>query len=388
MIYLDNAATSYPKPASVYRAVSRNATFLGGNPSRSGHFLCARSEDAVYRCREALASMFGGDAEKTAFTLNATHALNLAIKGISRKGAHFIVSNMEHNAVMRPIFKLCNEEECSYTVIDVLNKSEFDILREIRASIRENTAAIIMNHASNLCSNTLSAKAIGNLSGELNIPFILDASQSAGHTSINIKGDKINFLCAPGHKGMYGLMGAGFLISDGKYTLDTLMEGGSGYNSSSPTMPENLPERLEAGTLPVYAISALEAGCEFIAKMGIEEIKRREYALYTKFSDRLYDLKNITVYHGNSFGSCLLFNIKDIPSDIVGEYLSSMRICVRSGFHCAPLAHSSLRTGDYGAVRLSFGIFNTEKDADELYYALKKLSNAKHGQRRVDNEKK
>lgn len=373
MTYLDNAATGFPKPLEVYSALSKAAYELGGNPSRSGHIMSSQSGAAVYECREAVAELFSAKPENVVFTLNATHALNTAIKGIAKEKSHFIISNMEHNAVLRPIVKLCDEKGCSYDVVDVLNRKSFEILSDIRQKVRSNTCAVVMNHASNLCSSRIPVSHIGGICESLKIPFILDASQSAGHADISLSRDKINFLCAPAHKGLYGIMGTGFLISDGKYSLSTLTEGGSGFNSTDPHMPSALPEHLEAGTLPVPAIAALMAGCKFISSIGINEIARHDEMLFSDLYYKLSEIKGIKIYRPDLHGACFLFNINNVRSDTVGEFLSDSGICVRSGFHCAPLAHTSLKTGEYGAVRVSFGIFNTKEDNDALYFAIKDM---------------
>ena len=373
MIYLDNAATSFPKPTEVYTAAEHALRELGGNPSRSGHIMSEKSGNEVYECREALSRMFSAKPENIVFTLNATHALNLAIKGTSVEGAHYIISNMEHNAVLRPLTRLCEEKGCSYDIIDVLDKKSADLLRDIKKKIRANTRALIMNHCSNLCSNRIYPRRIGELCEKEGIIFILDASQSAGHIAIDIDKEKINILCAPAHKGMLGIMGGGFLISDGKYTLDTLLEGGSGFNSTDIHMPALLPERLEAGTLPTPAIASLRAGCEFIEKTGISQIRSHENMLFCDMVNKLSEIKQVKIYRPGSIGSCLLFNVKGLRSDMVGEYLAEREICVRSGFHCAPLAHKSLCTGEYGAVRVSYGFFNSVKDNEALYFAIKDL---------------
>ena len=370
MTYLDNAATSFPKPIEVYTAAFKAMTECGGNPSRSGHRLSMISDENVYECRKSIADMFGGKPENTVFTENATHALNVAIKGIAKDGGHFLISNMEHNAVLRPIVKLCEEKGCSYDVIDVVGKKENEIISDIQKKKKPGTIAVVMAHCSNLCSNKIPVGAIGAFCQKEGIAFILDASQSAGHMPISITKEKISILCAPAHKGLFGIMGAGFLISDGKYTPETLIEGGSGFNSADIHMPPSLPEHLEAGTLPVTAIASLGAGCDFIRSIGFDEIKRREELLYAYCKESLSDLKYVRIYRPSSFGSCFLFNLSFMKSEEVGELLAQKDICVRSGFHCAPLAHRSLGTGEYGAVRVSFSVLNTKRDIDKLYEAL------------------
>ncbi len=362
MIYFDNAATSYPKFQSIYRGIADKARSLGGNPSRSGHFLSSRSSDEVFRCRTALSDFFAGKPENTVFTLNATYALNMAVKGIAKPKDHFIISDFEHNAVLRPIHKLSEEKGCTYSIAKILGKNDIEVINEIENLINSNTKAIVINHASNICSFKIPVRKIGALCEKHGIFFILDASQSAGHEPINIQKDKINILCAPAHKGLYGTMGLGFLITDGKTEISTLTEGGSGYNSGNLFMPEELPEHLEAGTLPVPAISALLSGLEEIKKIGIPKINAHEKDLFSLLRSYLQDIPKIRIYLPEHEGACFLFNIDGITSNSVDEILQQNGICVRSGFHCCPLGHSSLETGEFGAVRVSFGIHNTREE--------------------------
>ena len=200
---------------------------------------------------------------------------------------------------------------------------------------------------------------------------MLDASQSAGHTEINMKKDNIRLLCAPAHKGLFGCMGLGFLISDGSCKLKTLIEGGSGYMSAEPYMPEDLPERLEAGTLPVPAIAALREGLKAVRKRDLYMIEEHERRLYEMMTDRLSSLPFVKQYMTEYRGPCLLFNVIGASSAAIDEELSRRNVCIRSGFHCAALAHKALGTGDFGAVRCSFGMYTTEKDIDLFVQALK-----------------
>lgn len=362
MIYLDNAATTYPKPPLVYDSVCRAVRSFGGNPSRGGHILSQRSSDEVFSCRSSLAKLFGAEAENTAFTLNATYALNTAIKGIARPKDHFIISNLEHNAVLRPIVSVCERLGCEYDVADVLKKNRCDIISGIEQLIRPSTRTVVMTHASNICSVRLPIREIGALCKKKGIIFIVDASQSAGHVGIDIKADNINILCAPAHKGLYGCMGLGFIITDGKYDIQTLTEGGSGYNSADIHMPESMPEHLEAGTLPVVAISALKSGLAVIDRLGFEKIERHERHMYSMLCEMLSSIPFTKQYMPEHEGPCLLFNVIGVPSELIDDKLCERDICIRSGFHCAPLAHSSLGTGEYGAIRCSFGIYTTEND--------------------------
>lgn len=373
MIYLDNAATSYPKPPSVYATLNRSIKALGGNPSRSGHVLAQESADEVFRCRSTLADFFESDPENVVFTLNATYALNTAIKGIADRGDHFIISNLEHNAVLRPIVSVCEGLGCEFDIADVLKSSKYEILSEINRLIKKNTKAIIMTHASNICSFKLPVREIGQLCKRKRIIFIVDASQSAGHMRISLKNDYINILCAPAHKGLYGCMGLGFLITDGSYGIKTLVEGGSGYNSTDTHMPDAMPEHLEAGTLPVPAISALRAGIETIKRIGTDKVEAHERRMHDMLSDKLSALPYVTQYMSEYSGPCLLFNVVDVPSTAIDDKLNDHEVCIRSGFHCAPLAHRSLNTGEYGAVRCSFGIYSNEKEINSFVNVLKDI---------------
>ncbi len=374
MIYLDNAATGYPKPECVYKAADNAFRIYGGNPSRSGHRLSAISSDAVYECREKVAGLFGASPENVVFTQNATYALNIAIKGITSYGDHFIISDMEHNAVFRPVVSLCESKGCSYDVVHVIGASSDAILRDIKTKIKPQTRAVIMNHSSNLCSFRIPVERIGKLCKENGILFVLDASQSAGHTDINMPRSSVNLLCAPAHKGLLGMMGLGILLSDGSTNIATLIEGGSGHDSANVHMPNDLPERLEAGTLAVPVISALNTGISFLSEFGINEIAEHEKQLFCIARDRLYDNKRVKIYLPDYEGNCFLFNVNGIPSEQIGEYLSKEGIFVRCGLHCAPLAHRALNTGEFGAVRVSFGIFNTRSDVKTMTDAINRLT--------------
>ena len=373
MIYLDNAATSYPKPYTVYSAIRKNISLLGGNPSRSGHTLAQRSADEVFNCRSAIADFFDAEPENVSFTLNATHALNTAIKGVAEPGDHFIISSLEHNAVLRPLVSLNETIGCEFDIADVLKSDKNEIISGIKSLVKKNTKAIIMIHASNICSFRLPIWEIGQLCKRYKIIFIVDASQSAGHMGISMRDDNISILCAPAHKGLYGCMGLGFLVTDGSCKLKTLIEGGSGYNSTDPHMPDSMPEHLEGGTLPVPAISALKAGIELINRIGIDKIEAHEKRMHDMLRDRLSKLTYVTQYLPEYSGSCLIFNVKNIPPTVIDEKLNDFGVCVRSGFHCAPLAHKSVKTGEFGAIRCSFGIYSNENEINSFTSILKEI---------------
>lgn len=377
MHYLDNGATTFPKPEEVYRAAESAMRECGGNPGRGVHPLAVASMNAVYDCREAVAELFGGQPERVIFTVNATEALNLAIKGLAKPGCHILLSEMEHNSVLRPIEALrMGKMGISYDFYSVRGSAE-EILASIRRKIQPNTRLLVACHRSNVAPITLPIGQIGKLCREKGIRFVVDAAQSAGAVPIDLEGMRIDALCAPGHKGLFGLMGSGFLlfgksVRDGEIT--TLMEGGSGLNSALWTMPEVLPERLEAGTLAVPAIASLAAGIRVVRRMGVEAIGRQETAVLTAITDRLSTVRRLQIYGPvQAEGSALLWNIEGMPASQTAAHLAERGICTRAGLHCSPLAHRLLGSPKGGAVRVSLSPMNTLKDADALLSAVREL---------------
>ncbi|MBQ8207968.1 MAG: aminotransferase class V-fold PLP-dependent enzyme [Clostridia bacterium] len=378
MIYFDNAATSFPKPLSVYREVEHCIKNYCGNPGRGSHSLSRRSAEKVYETREKIADFFGSPSpENVFFTYNDTYALNMVIKGLVNEGDHVIISDMEHNSVYRPIAALAENGIISYDIFDTMCLSHLRtperICANIRRLIRRETKMLIATHVSNICSAALPLREIGELCRAHGMIFVVDAAQSAGHLPINMAEMKIDALCAPGHKGLYGLQGSGFaLLRDGLLPFP-IIEGGSGVNSLMPEMPEVSPERYEAGTLSVPCIASLCEGVEFVKSRGIDAIHEHESALYRRLSDMLYSLPEIKLYAHNHVGSTLLFNIDGIPCEKAADLLDRRGICVRSGFHCSPLGHKTLGTIESGAVRVSFSPFNTMRELEFFYSALKSI---------------
>lgn len=375
MVYLDNAATTFPKPHGVAREVVRCMTEYCGNPGRSGHTLSLAAAKKIFECREELASFFGAsDPSRVIFTQNTTHALNLIIKGLLKKGDHVVTSDMEHNSVMRPIEKLYSEGSIEYSVFEahplVTRGRDELILKGIEGLIKKNTRLIICTHASNVCSATLPIKKIGALCHARGIIFAVDAAQSAGIIPINMGNMNIDALALPSHKALYGPQGCGCLVLGDKIRLDTLIEGGSGINSLDPFMPSEPPERYEAGTLPTPAIAGLCEGIKFIRSLGAEYLHGYECELYQYAKEALSNINGIDIYAPCHTGSALLFNKKGFLPEALASRLDKDGICVRAGYHCAPLAHKTLGTIETGAVRISFGIYNTKKDIDLLAKAL------------------
>ena len=365
MIYLDNAATSFPKPDTVQSEVLRCITEYCGNPGRASHRLAADAASKIYECRDAVSELFGlGLPENVFFTQNATHALNTVIKGVIRDGDHVIISDMEHNSVFRPVYRLAKDKRISFDVFKTHPTSE--IIHRIERLIRPNTRLIVCTHCPNISSCVLPIRDIGELCQRKKIVFAVDAAQSAGHIPIDMREMKIDALCIPGHKGLYGIQGCGAVCLREGLVLDTLTEGGSGVNSLDGDMPSLSPERYEAGTPPTPSIASLCEGIREIRRIGIESIASNEKRLYRYACASLERIRGVRIYEKEHEGGVLLFNIDGIPSDAIASSLGRLDVCVRGGYHCAYLGHSTLNTLRGGAVRLSFGIFNCFEDVDVL----------------------
>lgn len=371
MIYLDNAATTFPKPQAVIEAVRRHIEKYGGNPGRGAHRLSLEAAEVVYQCREALSNLLALNApEGIVFTQNTTYALNMLLKGFLKKGDHVLISALEHNAVLRPLHHLCEERGVSFSIFPVVGRNTPQILQGIAARIQPSTVAIVTTHASNICSLSLPLREIGALCRQRGLRFFVDAAQSAGRLPISMSEMSIDALAAPGHKSLLGIQGCGILALSPDIRLSTLLEGGSGVHSRLPTMPEDVPERLEAGTLPVPAIAGLLAGVRFVEKMSLSEIEAREKALFLAARERLSALSHVVIHQPEAVGAVLLFHCEGQDATAVAAKLDQAGIAVRAGLHCAPLAHEALGTPQEGAVRISFSPFNTVEEVDALYRAL------------------
>lgn len=379
--YLDNAATTYPKPEAVIKEMERCMRSYCGNPGRGTHSLSLAAANKIYDCRCAAARLIGSSAPESIFFVpNSTYGLNAIIKGILKDGDHVIISDMEHNSVYRPIYKMAMENKISFDVFNALSlvgrkesPSAEKICADIQKLIRKNTKLLICNHSSNICSFSLPVKEIGELCHKNNIIFAVDSAQSAGHTDLNIEKMKIDYLCVPGHKALYGPQGSGFVAINNDTVLDTLIEGGNGIESLSGEMPLFSPERYESGTASTPCIAGLCEGIGEVLNIGTDTISEYEHFLFDKLLEDLLNIKDIVVYAPAYKGSTLSFNINGMSSDAVASALNKKSICVRGGFHCTALAHKALKTPNHGAVRASFSIFNTVKDIEKLSYVCKNI---------------
>ncbi len=371
-VYLDNAATTYPKPERVYRYADEFVRRRCGNPGRGSHPLSLAASDEAYKTREAAAALFCAEPERVAFTMNATYALNTAIKGSVGYGEHVLISNYEHNSVLRPVHSVCLERNSRYSVFDASGDDEAT-LDEIRRLTNKNTRTLVCTHASNIVSKVLPIAKIGDFCRANGITFIVDAAQSAGHCDIDTVRDKIDILCVPAHKGLYGFQGAAAVIfGDGDRQYRTLVEGGSGSESVPVTMPDYLPDRFEAGTLPTPAVAALGEGIRWIMSVGTDRIRQHESALAQLLIDGLMSMKGTRLYSQNA-GSAVLFGIDGSSPAEVSKSLANEGIFVRAGLHCAPLAHRTVGSFPSGGVRVGFSVFNTRSDVIRLLDTVRKI---------------
>ena len=381
IIYLDNAATTFPKPRCVCDEVSRCIKSYCGNPGRSAHPLAVAAANKIYECRERTAAFFASESpENVIFTMNTTYALNMAIKGNLRRGDHVLISDMEHNSVYRPIERLAHDGIITYSVFKTVKNgallSDEEIIKSIKKLIHPyKTKMLICAHVPNLISTVRPINEIGRLCRESGIIFVLDAAQSAGHIPINIKDSCVDILCAPAHKGLYGVQGCGFMLLGDGISAKPMFEGGNGISSLEWEMPDMPPERFEAGTLPTPCIAGLSEGISYLSRFSIDDIAAHEASLFEKASEMLLNTPELkaTVYFPEAKGAVLLFNLDGIPSEAVSRYLGQKGICTRSGYHCSALGHKALGTEETGAVRVSFGIFNTQYHIELLFYAIKEL---------------
>ena len=379
MIYLDNAATTWPKPPQVYEAVNRAMRVYGANPGRSGHAMSTAAAEEMYRCREAAAQLFHAPGpECVAFTLNCTEAVNMVLKGRLKPGDHVVVSCLEHNAVMRPLQKLSEERGVTFTQAQVVPGDNDATVDAFRKAFRANTALVFCTHASNVWGIRLPVERIAALAKEYGIPMAVDCAQSAGVLPINMQDSGISWLCIAGHKGLYGPMGTGMLIASSTSGLDTLIEGGTGTESRLMRQPDSWPERMESGTPNLPGIAGLRAGIEFVKKKGTERIYQHELKLTASLYDRLSQMPGVILYterpQAPYYAPVLSFNIRGIPSEEAGRLLDQKGFAVRPGLHCAPAAHTFAGTSDLGAVRVCPSAFTTPNEIASFAHAVANIS--------------
>ena len=359
MVYLDNAATTFPKPKCVIDEVKKCISEYCGNPGRSGHRLSLEASERIYEAREAIACHLGfPKPERIVFTHNATYALNFAIWAKIPRNSHILCSDIEHNAVIRPLNLLKSYGFADYSQFS----TDGDIEENIKAALTPKTKAIISTLCSNVTGKKIQLSTLSTVAKRHNLILIIDGSQSAGHEKIDLNKTPCDCFCAPGHKGLFGIQGSGFIIFGSQEQPKPIITGGSGSNSKSPFMPNALPESHEAGTLSTPAIASLLRGVELIDKIGVDEISAKEKLLCDKIKSGLSVIKGIKLYETD--GNIVLFNAENIAEYTFTAKLDEAGICVRGGFHCAPSAHIKLGTEKNGAVRVSVSYLNTLTDVE------------------------
>lgn len=364
MIYLDNGATSFPKPVLVRRAVNHAMAFWT-NPGRGGYPAAMAAAAGVYRCRERAAALFDCQPEQVVLTFNCTHGLNIAIRSLVRPGGKVLISGFEHNAVTRPLYGLGSE-----TI--VAGRRLFDredTLSRFEDGLKQKPEAAVFTHVSNVFGYILPVAEMGALCRQYGVPFILDAAQSAGSLAVSLEKLGAAYIAMPGHKGLLGPQGTGLLLCG--ELPQPLLRGGTGSDSILQDMPEYLPDRLEAGTVNVPGIAGLEAGLRYLQQVRVEKIARREHRQVLRCVRGL-EAMGMRVFNGEDQAGTISF-LPGMDCQEAARKLAQQGIAVRAGLHCAPLAHESAGTLDSGTVRVSFGYDAVDAQCDALLEAVSKL---------------
>jgi cysteine desulfurase family protein len=375
MIYLNNAATSFPKPREVNDAV---VSYLATEPCHAGRAGFERqAEDKLWACRQGLADLFGiEDPAHIVFTSGATESLNLALRGSDLRG-HVVTTAIEHNSVLRPLNRLKEEEGLELTVVACDDNGRVTP-NAIERAIRPNTCALVVNHSSNVTGTVLDLEALGQVAQQYGLLFVVDASQSAGVVPIDAESSHIDLLAFAGHKSLWGVPGIGGLYVREALSLDPLVVGGTGVRSDLPSQPREMPLYYEAGTQNTLGITALLAGVNFVLQHGIEDIARRRQQHVERMVDELERVPGVLIYARDAaleHGATLSFNIEGVSPEDAGYMLDScFGIMVRTGLHCAPLIHEALGTFPRGSVRVSPSYFTTDDDIDRLVDAVRAVA--------------
>jgi cysteine desulfurase family protein len=377
MIYLDNAATSYPKPASTYKNIGEWIQEFGANPGRSGHQFGLKTNRAIYETRESLNRFFKGDNPlHFVFTANATDSINLVILGLLGPGDHVVASETEHNAVLRPL-ELAKARGVTVTLVPVDDQGIVDPDAMSRA-IREETKLVVCTHASNVTGAIQPIEAIAEKAKSRDCLFLVDAAQSAGILPIDLSKTAIDFLAITGHKSLYGIQGAGALYIRQPDTLPIVRAGGTGSRSQDLNQPDVMPDKYETGTLNTPGILGLKAGIAYVEGQGLDSLYKRAFDLGQALMAGLLEIPEVKVY-GPALGRdrvpVVSFNLGDLDSAEVSYMLDqTYGIITRGGLHCAPLIHRKLGTLNQGAVRASLGIGTTKEDIQALIEAIAQIA--------------
>lgn len=376
MIYLDNAATTWQKPPGVEKAVVETLREKAANPGRGSHRLSLSAGRVVYHTRGLLAELFNvRDPSRVVLTLNCTEALNLALLGFLKPGDHVVTSSMEHNSVVRPL-KALESTGVSYTAVPCNQRGELDPAG-LEQALQPNTRLIALTHASNVTGTLMPVAEAGIIARRHNLAFLVDAAQTAGVFPIDAEDLNIDLLAFPGHKGLYGPTGTGGLFVREGISLVPLRYGGTGSQSESEEQPEIMPEMCESGTVNTIGIAGLGAGIEFLLEQGLDRIREHETALLEQLRAGLAAIPGMTIYGpgGQPQAPVLSVNIRGNESNEVAFLLDRIHsIAVRSGLHCAALAHRTLGTTKQGTVRFGISYFNTAEEIQQAVRAMEELS--------------
>lgn len=377
MIYLDNGATSFPKPLSVRQNVDISLKKFSANPGRSGHSLSLRAAKEIFECRKRLKELFNVNSEEEIiFTENCTMALNTVIFGLLNEGDHVLISSMEHNSVTRPLESL-KDKGVTYSTFDYSYDNN-ETVDNVRKLIKSETKLVICTHASNVFGFRFPIERICALCHAYGILFCVDSAQSAGVFDIDVGTNQYDFVCMSGHKSLYGPMGTGVLILNNR-NLKPLLYGGTGTESVKKSQPEGLPEKFESGTQNMNGISGLKAGVDFVKNRGIKNIYNHEYKLAKRLFNGLANNRKVITYNKSfDYGKVapvVSFNIDGVYSEDLVAKLNKYGIMTRGGLHCSPLAHTTMNTIENGTVRVVPGAFNTINDINYLLNVIRKLTN-------------
>lgn len=377
MIYLDNGATSFPKPLSVRQNVDISLKKFSANPGRSGHSLSLRAAKEIFECRKRLKELFNVNSEEEIiFTENCTMALNTVIFGLLSEGDHVLISSMEHNSVTRPLESL-KDKGVTYSTFDY-SYDDNETVDNVRNLIKPETKLVICTHASNVFGFRFPIERICALCHAYGILFCVDSAQSAGVFDIDVGTSQYDFVCMSGHKSLYGPMGTGVLILNNR-NLKPLLYGGTGTESVKKSQPEGLPEKFESGTQNMNGISGLKAGVDFVKNRGIKNIYNHEYKLAKRLFNGLANNRKVITYNKSfDYGKVapvVSFNIDGVYSEDLVAKLNKYGIMTRGGLHCSPLAHTTMNTIENGTVRVVPGAFNTINDINYLLNVIRKLTN-------------
>jgi cysteine desulfurase family protein len=380
-VYMDNAATSWPKPPSVLEAMVFYQERIGASAGRGGYRRAIEASRLIFDAREAVAGLFGvADSKRIIFTLNCTEALNIALRGWLREGDRVVTTSMEHNSVARPLNHLKEERGVEVVYVQCSPEGLLDP-DDVARALKAKTRLVAVIHASNVCGAVNDVAAVGRICRERGVPFLVDAAQTAGSVPINADEVSVDFLAFPGHKALMGPLGTGVLYVGPNVKPEPLYQGGTGTDSERTFQPEVLPDYYEAGSHNAIGLAGLKAGCEFVAEVTPEAMGAHKAKLAERFVAAVDEIRGVTYYGPRDFsrqaGVCSV-HLEGMDPAMVGHRLDAdYGIMARTGLHCSPLGHRTLGTIDSGTVRFSFGYYNDEEQVDVAARALAKIARGK-----------